>query len=76
MKKRELTQEQQYHKFSWAETWFLEKLEFKANIVLEIHLTCGKKTTPENLKVLLDSNTLQISSRYVAFNSAKTKPQP
>lgn len=49
MKKKEGIQEQQHHKFSWEETWFLEKLEYKASQVLKIHLIGGKKEPPENL---------------------------
>jgi hypothetical protein len=38
-------------KFSWDETWFLEKLEFKSNMILEVYLVGGRREPMEELVV-------------------------
>ena len=45
------TKAKKQHQFTWAEYWFLEKLEHKANMVLEIHLVGGKKEPATDLVV-------------------------
>lgn len=39
------------YKFTWLETWFLEKLEYKPNMVLEVYLIKGKKKPLEEVVV-------------------------
>lgn len=49
--KKESNPVEHHYKFNWVETWFLERLEYKANQVLEIYLIGGKKEPPEDLIV-------------------------
>ena len=49
--KKEKHKESSNNQFNWTETLFLEKLEYKANMVLEIHLVAGKQEPPEDLFV-------------------------
>ncbi|HEY8270949.1 MAG TPA: hypothetical protein VIG33_08670 [Pseudobdellovibrionaceae bacterium] len=47
--KKESSKKTQNHKFNWEETWFLEKLEYKASMILELHIVGAKKEPPEDL---------------------------
>lgn len=51
MKKKKSAQKQECPQFRWAETWFLEKLKYKASQVLEIHLIGGKMEPPEDVTI-------------------------
>lgn len=49
--KKGKNKESSNNQFNWAGTLFLEKLEYKANMVLEIHLVAGKTEPLEDLFV-------------------------
>lgn len=49
--KKERNKTSHKNQFSWKEMLFLEKLEYQANMVLEIHLVGSKTEPPEDLFV-------------------------